>query len=463
MTAPLPLVRLAPNEDDETVIVSKKKRDQLLREKEAENARLRNRVRKQEKEIEELRRQLAVHLNPNVPPSVRNHAPGYARARPRVPPSERKRPGAREGREGVTRAPLPSDQEVELATDTCAKCHGRHLKLRGTETDQEVEVVRQRKVTDYAVNVYDCLDCGETVRARLPSGRAPSGYGPQLPTEIVLGKIEERLPYRKLAARLERDGVPVCPATLQGVVWGASERLGGTYGEILERVRRALVVYADETSLHVDGERRWLWTFSTPEEALFVLRPSRGEDVVREVLGEGFEGKVVVCDGWKAYPYGRWFLQRCWAHLLRVAKVGAEESARGKELYQALCGVYERLTCDLEKASSRARARRRNWGERRLTERMKRFGKSWARGVHKVVTYLENGRASWLTFLRHPGVEPTNHRAERSIREAVVIRKIIGTLRNSRGAEALTRLLSVLGTWKLHGESPSTKLYAVLS
>ena len=52
------------------------------------------------------------------------------------------------------------------------------------------------------------------------------------------------------------------------------------------------------------------------------------------------------------------------------------------------------------------------------------------------MTYLESGCASWLTFLRHPGVEPTNNRAERSIWETVVIRKIIGTLRNWSGAEA---------------------------
>jgi len=45
----------------------------------------------------------------------------------------------------------------------------------------------------------------------------------------------------------------------------------------------------------------------------------------------------------------------------------------------------------------------------------------------------------------------------------IVIRKIIGTLRNWEGAEAFTRLLSVLSTWKLHGENPSTKLYAALS
>lgn len=454
-----PAVLLVPEEKDDEIVVSKKGLAELKRQAE-ERTREIERLRK---ENAELRRRLQVHENPNVPPSVRHHAPGYARDRPLVPPNERKRPGAHPGHEGITRESLTPDREIALTTDTCVKCRGHRLKFRGEETEQEVEVVRQRVVTDYTVAVYDCLDCGETVRARLPSGRAPSGYGPQLQTEIVLGKIEERLPYRKLAARLERDGVPGCPATLQGVVWGASERLGGTYEEILARVRQALVVYADETSLHVGGERWWLWTFSTPEDVFFVLRPSRGEDVVREVLGEGFVGKVVVCDGWKAYPHAGWLLQRCWAHLLRVAKVGAEESARGKELYAALNEIYARVTRDLEHASPRARACRAAWGERQLAELVERFRKSWARGVRKVVTYLENGRAWWLTFLRYSGVEATNNRAERSIREAVVIRKIVGTLRNSKGAEALTRLLSVLGTWKLRGESPSANLYAILN
>ena len=79
------------------------------------------------------------------------------------------------------------------------------------------------------------------------------------------------------------------------------------------------------------------------------------------------------------------------------------------------------------------------------------------------MTYLRNGMAGWLTFLEHPGMDATNNRGERGLREAIVIRKIIGTLRNWRGAEAFARLLSVLGTWKLRGENPSARLRAVLA
>lgn len=69
----------------------------------------------------------------------------------------------------------------------------------------------------------------------------------------------------------------------------------------------------------------------------------------------------------------------------------------------------------------------------------------------------------------HPGVDDpqfaywSNNRGERGLREAIVIRKIIGTLRNWKGAEAFARLLSVLGTWKLRRENPARKLYAALS
>ena len=70
-------------------------------------------------------------------------------------------------------------------------------------------------------------------------------------------------------------------ATLQGLVWGASERLGEEYAAIRRRVRRSAVVHADETSFSVDGRKWWLWTFATPKgDTLLVLRPSRGAGVV---------------------------------------------------------------------------------------------------------------------------------------------------------------------------------------
>jgi transposase len=459
VTAVLSPLHLTPKDEDDEIIVSKKGLEELRRQADQAEERARE-IERLRREIAELRRRLQVHENPNVPPSVRNHSPGYARARPLVPSGERKKPGPKPGHDGITREPLAPDQKVALRATRCRKCHGEHLRFQGTETRQEVEVVRKRVVTEYEQAVYDCLDCGAEVRSTLPDEREPSGYGPQLQTEIVLGKAEERLPYRKLQERLAREGVPGCPATLQAVVWGASERLRGEEVAIVQRLRVSPWVHADESSYRLDGRKVWIWVFCTNSDLLLVIRPSRGREVVEEVLGTDYAGQIV-CDGWKGYL--GWVLQRCWAHLLRYAKAGAEESEAGKALYGALCELYRQVTRELDSASPKARARRFTVGTRTLEQLLSRYGRSRSPGVQKVVTYLRNGMAWWLTFLRHPGMDATNNRGERGLREAIVNRKIIGTLRNWKGAEALCRLWSVLGTWKLQGENPAKNLLAVLA
>ncbi len=229
-------LHLIPEDHSDEILVSKRKFGELQKGVEPLREQL------PRKEDEELRRQLALHVNPNVPPSARNHAPGLKPVRPRVPSGERKRPGAKFGHEGATREPLVPDEKVAPTAHLCGTCQGSRLKLKGTETQQEVEVIREGKVTDYTQAVHDCIDCGAEVRATLPDGRGPSGHGPQLQAEVVLGKIDERPPYRKIEGRLEREGTLSCPVTVEAVVRGASERLQGTADGILRRMRGAVVM-----------------------------------------------------------------------------------------------------------------------------------------------------------------------------------------------------------------------------
>ncbi len=71
--------------------------------------------------------------------------------------------------------------------------------------------------------------------------------------------------------------------------------------------------------------------------------------------------------------------------------------------------------------------------------------------VKSFIGKISNGFEYWFTFVIQPGVEPTNNRAERALREHVVMRKIIGTLRNSKGTSIHERLMTVLATWSLLG------------
>src|SRR5271156_6372627 len=127
-------LRLTPTVEGDKVIFTPEEAAELrrkLREQEAEIERLR-------KEAAELRRRLSVHENPNVPPSVLHHAPGFSRERPLTPPGERKKPGPKPGHPGETREPLVPDRRVTLSVDACGRCHGHRLRL--TDTDSKTEV-----------------------------------------------------------------------------------------------------------------------------------------------------------------------------------------------------------------------------------------------------------------------------------------------------------------------------------
>lgn len=59
---------------------------------------------------------------------------------------------------------------------------------------------------------------------------------------------------------------------------------------------------------------------------------------------------------------------------------------------------------------------------------------------------LAKHRRQWFTFLRHQGIDATNHTAEQAIRPAVVNRKVWGGNRTPVGAIAQAILMSVLFT-----------------
>ncbi len=64
----------------------------------------------------------------------------------------------------------------------------------------------------------------------------------------------------------------------------------------------------------------------------------------------------------------------------------------------------------------------------------------------KLLKHLRNEREHLLTFLKRPGVEATNWRAEQAIRPAVVNRKNWGGNRTEHGAEVQQTLMSVIRT-----------------
>jgi hypothetical protein len=71
--------------------------------------------------------------------------------------------------------------------------------------------------------------------------------------------------------------------------------------------------------------------------------------------------------------------------------------------------------------------------------------------VGKFIGKIYNGFNYWFIFIINPDVKPTNNRAERTLRPHVVLRKILGTLRNDKRTSIHERIMTTLATWGQRG------------
>jgi hypothetical protein len=180
---------------------------------------------------------------------------------------------------------------------------------------------------------------------------------------------------------------------------------------------------------------------------LLVIRKSRGKKVLDQVLGKDFAGHIG-CDGWKSYSNFTDRLQRCWAHLLREAEDSARKYKEAEPLYLGLKTLYWDLQACLEGAAPWMRLGIKQEAEKRLDALLQQSKGYKSTEAKRFVTKVRNGFNHWFTFVVVPEIEPTNNRAENALREAVVQRKIFGTLRNEKGTRIYETMMTLTATWK---------------
>jgi len=410
--------------------------------------------------IKELEAKLAMYENAHTPPSLKR---GGKRKKDQNKYSGNK-PGQKKGHKGVTRPPAKPDRQVEVTKDRCPDCGTELGDPFSVETKviEEIPEPQPIIVTEYKIAHYTCPHCQKEVVATDADCPKEGRFGNNAIAQATLLKYEDRLPHRKIRNSLKRQyGLDISAATILDLTRRAADAVQSEYDAILERVRNASILHVDETSIKVQGKKYWIWVFTTPSETFIAIRKSRGTKVLMEVLTRRFGG-IIVCDGWKPYAKFTNRIQRCWAHLLRESKDLAEKIEEAAPLHRALTRLYEQLTDALEsdpppeireKLLHNAEATLKRWLNRG-------YG---SEKVEKLIGKIKNGFEYWFTFVTHPGVEPTNNRAERALREHVVQRKIVGTLRNGKGTSIHERIMTVLATWAQQELNSFQMMRAMLS
>ena len=437
-------------------------------ELEQENEELKRENKQLHKENKRLRAKVRWYEGPHTPPrkeqsDQEESSSSDGDADDEQPRTDGGTPGRKPGHDAEWRSAPDPDEEVEVTCDCCPDCGEVFDESAGVSPRlvEEIPDPQPPEVTQYNRHHYECHSCGSETVASHPDCPDEGQFGVNVVAQAALSRYDHRLPYRKIADRFEQlHGLELSGAS----AWHATERAARAgryeYERIRQHIQEAEVVHVDETGIKRDGEQAWIWTFRTENHTLYAVRESRGSDVPKEVLGEDFTG-TVVCDGWTAYPAFSDNLQRCWAHILREAKDAADQQEEGEPIYRALTQVYVALQIRLESdLTVRERAELQRVARREIESLIERSVPDGP--VATLLRKIEGGLDHWLTFVGEPAVSPTNNAAENALREPVVLRKIIGTLRNDRGMFVHETILSLLATWSQQGHNPYDELKRVV-
>ena len=431
------------------------KENERLRE---ENERLHKEKEELEKKVKDLEIQLTFFKNPHTPPSKQIFQSKKIQALKKL--------GAPRGHDGATRQVSEPSEVVNHFLAKCSKCDC----VLGKPFDIEERIVEDIpepqpvKVTKHVIGFYNCKNCGVvTAKTDLP---AEGCFGKNILAQTTLMKYEDRLPARKVRNTLNRTFLfETTHSTVLNIVQRVVRTVQPVYEALRMQIKNLFNVYIDETSIKVQGENFWIWVFTTLTHTLFVIRKSRHCKIVKEVLGENFEG-VINCDGWETYKTykdsnDKVLLQRCWAHALREVESVAEKYKEVKNLFKWFQDIYLMVCKARESGKPKYyRAKLKEKCEKEL-RRWLDVTKSYTE-LKTVRTKIENGFEHWFTCIIYPEVEPTNNRAEITLREQVVLRKITGTLRNEKGTTANEVMMSLITTWKQQNKNPFLELRALL-
>jgi transposase len=386
--------------------------------------------------------------------------------RPALPKGQKRKRGGQPGHPRHVRppfAPEEIDDRIDYRLSVCPNCGG---KLSPAEAAprilQQVEIIANPiQVTEHRGLACFCPRCQKTHYAPLPEEIRKAGLvGPRLTAVVAFLKGGCHCSF-SVIRKFVRDvlGVTISRGQLRKVCAKVAQSLDAAYQQLLALLPEQDVLNVDETGHKEYRQRLWTWCFRASLFTLFKIDPSRGSEVLIEVLGREFRG-VLGCDYFSAYRkyMGECsvLLQFCLAHLLRDVRFLTEHPhsrtrAYGQRVLQALRELFEVIHRRDHYRADDFRVALQDAGD-----------ELWAQAVYRVPAtkearnlakrFKKHGEA-YLRFITTPGIEPTNNLAEQAIRFVVIDRHVTQGSRSEGGRRWLERIWTTMATCAQQGRS----------
>jgi transposase len=310
--------------------------------------------------------------------------------------------------------------------------------------------------------VYGCEHCQKEVTAPYHREHVPKGYlGANVMIQAAILRYYHCLPYRKICELFEdMAGLKVSPGGISQALVRISQWLGVEKDELLKAIRGSPQVHADETGWRLDGKKSWVWAFVNERLAYYHVDMSRGKKVIKEVLGEEFNG-TLISDFYCVYLKLPYRMQKCLVHLLRDFHDSAktdhdEEFVKGYKKIKRIIKDALRLQAKYETLPTGQYTRLRVRIEDRLFDFMA-FGYT-NKNLQRLSKRFAQSWMDMLRFLKDPSLPWHNNLAERLIRPNVIYRNRSFGNRSDQGAFAHGTMMSLIQTLQLQNKDVGQNL-----
>jgi len=389
--------------------------------------------------------------------------------KPKPPRGKKRKRGGQPGHAKHERPQFTEDQIDERLDYELTDPEARGLRpLPGWHIVQQVTFSdKPLRIIEHCARRYLDPATGRIIISPLPPEVAQGGLlGADLSALVAYQKSACHMSYATIQQFwTDVFNLPLSRGYLVKVVQKASAALADPYTEAREAIARAERLGIDETGHKDNGDRYWTWCFRTDGLTVFHIDGSRGAQVLREVLGETFGG-IIGCDYYSAYRAymgsSGALVQFCLAHLIRDIRFLAEHGVpRAARWAEKLLASLKKLFDTLHRRSTLTEA-----GFARSMDRIRRaFLKTVRRPpsdakARALAKRFRGGKARhYFTFLTTPNIEPTNNLTEQAIRHVVLDRRVTQGTRGDHGRRWCERAWTVVATCAQQGRSAFAFLY----
>lgn len=302
-------------------------------------------------------------------------------------------------------------------------------------------------VTQVRLHAGVCPCCAKRFTAEPPAGLEPgSPFGPNLRAFAIYLRFSHAISFERLS-RLMSDllGLEISEGALVNMLDDSRPAFARQKSLIRAGLLGSTILQSDETSVRVGKRTWWTWVFHHGNDCCFVIRPSRGKNVVEEFLGEvrpdfWISDRLAAQMGW-----ARTDQQVCLAHLIRDAQyaidAGDTAFAAGlHELLQRACSIGRRRQ-HLADATLRTYAYKLD----AKLDALLRITPTHSAG-HKLRCVIKGCRRHMFVFLADRAIPPTNNGSEQALRPCVIFRKVTNCFRSEWAAHLYADIRSVIET-----------------